>query len=152
MDSLARVEALAGHLLDFADVRRPPTPLSLIHAVADVRLLYVDWRYHHGLTHRRRGVFYIAVNANDVEDERRFTVFHELFHVIERVQPVFRLAAPAEWHGELLADHFALSILLNERWLPACLRACAGDMVAVGAECGASPALVRSALTRRPVR
>ena len=142
MDSVQRVEALAEHLLDFADVQRPPAPLSLVHAVANVRLLYVDWRYHQGYTFERDRVFYLAINRNDSDAERRFTVFHELFHVIERVQPSFLQAAPANWHGELLADHFALSILLSDRWFAACARACAGDVSALAAECGVSPAAV----------
>ncbi len=146
MDSLRRVEALADHLLDFAGVERPPAPLALVHAVADVRLLYVDWRYHHGYTYRRSGVFYIAVNGNDPDEERRFTVFHELFHVIERVQPAFRLAAPADWHGELLADHFALCIMLNDRWFAACARASNGDVDSLAAECRASAGAVRKKL------
>ena len=146
MDSVRRVEALAEHLLDFADVRRPPAPLALVHAVADVRLLYVDWRYHQGFTYRRDDVFYIVVNGNDAEGERRFTVFHELFHVIEQIQPVFRLAAPANWHGELLADHFAQSIVLNDRWFPAFVSACGDDPRALAAECGVSVAAVERKL------
>ena len=142
MDSVQRVQALAEHLLDFADVQRPPAPLSLVHAVADVRLLYVDWRYHQGFTYQRDQVFYVAINGNDCEAERRFTAFHELFHVIEHLQPAFIQIAPAHWHGELLADQFALSILFSDRWFAACAQACGGDVTAVAAECGASPSAV----------
>lgn len=149
MDSVQRVQALAEHLLDFGGVQRPPAPLALVHAVADVRLLYVDWRYHQGYIYERNHVFYVAINGNDSEAERRFTAFHELFHVIEHVQPAFRQLAPADWHGELLADHFALSILLSERWFGACVEACNGDVQAVAAECGVSPAAVLKKLAAR---
>jgi Zn-dependent peptidase ImmA (M78 family) len=142
VDSAQRVEALAEHLLDFADVQRPPAPLSLIHAVGDVRLLYVDWRYHQGYTFGCGPVFYIAVNSNDSAGERRFTVFHELFHVIERVQPAFYQAAAADWLSELLADHFALSILLSDRWFAAEARACGNDIGEMAAECGVSASAV----------
>jgi Zn-dependent peptidase ImmA (M78 family) len=142
VDSLQRVEALAEHLLDFGDVRRPPVPLSLIHAVADVRLVYVDWHYHQGYTYESGGVFYIAVNGNDPQGERRLTIFHELFHVIERIQPAFRLAAPSDWQAELLADHFALSVLLSDRWFPACARGCDNDVAALAAECGVTPSVI----------
>ena len=153
MDSLQRVEALAEHLLDFGDVRRPPAPLSLVHAVADVRLLYVDWRYHQGFTYRHGDAFYIAVNSNDPEDERRFTAFHELFHVIERVQPAFGLAAPSPWHDELLADHFALSVLLSDRWFAACARACGDDLLELADQCGVPAAAVtRKLAATRPGR
>jgi len=142
VDSLQRVEALAEHLLDFADVRRPPAPLSLVHAVADVRLVYVDWRYHQGYMHESSGVFYIAVNGNDPAEERRLTIFHELFHVIERVQPAFRMAAPSDWQAEILADHFALSLLLSDRWFPACARGCGDDVAALAAECGVTASAI----------
>ncbi len=149
MTSRQRVEALAGHLLDFAGVDRPPVPLALVHAVADVRIMYVDWRYHQGFTYAHRGAFYIAVNGNDSEAERRFTIFHELFHVIEHVQPAFRLLAPAGWQAELLADHFARSLLLSDRWFAGCARACGGDVNALAAECGVSPALVATKLASK---
>ena len=149
MDSAQRVQDLAEHLLDFAGVSRPPAPLALMHAVADVRLIYVDWRYHQGYTCQRDHVFYVAINRNDSEAERRFTAFHELYHVIERVQPAFRQLASADWLGELLADHFALSILLSERWFNSCARACDGDVQAVAAECGVSPAAVLKKLAVR---
>jgi Zn-dependent peptidase ImmA (M78 family) len=146
VDSLRRVESLADHLLEFADIRRPPVPLSLVYAVADVRLMYVDWRYHQGFIMQRNGVFYIAINGNDADGEQRFTVFHELFHVIERVQPAFHQAAVADWHAELLADHFAMSILLNDRWFAAYTRACDSDLGAVATDCGASVAAVERKL------
>lgn len=142
MDSLARVEALADHLLDFAGVTRPPAPLELVHAVADVRVYYVDWRYHHGFTYRRRGAYHIAINDNDPEPERRFTLFHELYHVIEHRQLAIRQLASADWHGELLADHFALSVLLNDRWFAGFVRAYGNDVEALAGECGVSPAAV----------
>ena len=142
MDSVRRVEALAEHLLDFAGVQRPPAPLALIHSVGDVRLLYADWRYHQGYMHQRGRVFYIVVNGNDCEGERRFTVFHELFHVIERVQPAFYQVAAADWHSELLADHFALSILLSDRWFATEARACGNDLGELAAECGVTSSAV----------
>jgi Zn-dependent peptidase ImmA (M78 family) len=147
MDSVRRVEALAEHLLDFAGVQRPPTPLSLIHAVGDVRLLYGDCRYHQGFLLQRGRVFYIVVNGNDCEGERRFTVFHELFHVIERVQPAFYQVATADWHSELLADHFALSILLSNRWFAAEARACDNDLGELASECGVTPSAVLQKLS-----
>lgn len=146
MDSLARVEALAEHLLDFAGVNRPPVPLDLVGAVADVRLVYVDWRYHQGYMRRVGKVFYIAINTNDTDAEQRFTVFHELFHVIERVQPAFRMAAPAAWHSELLADHFALSVLLSDRWFTLYARSCGNDLQQLASDCGVTPAAVNRKL------
>jgi Zn-dependent peptidase ImmA (M78 family) len=146
MNSVQRVEALAEHLLDFADVRRPPAPLSLVRAVADVQLFYTDWRTHQGYVLEDGSHFYVAVNGNDSDGERRFTVFHELYHVIERVQPSFRQAAPADWHGELLADHFALSILLSDRWFAPCARACGDDINALADACGVSAAAVSKKL------
>jgi Zn-dependent peptidase ImmA (M78 family) len=152
VDSLQRVQALAEHLLDFGDVRRPPAPLSLVHAVADVRLLYVDWLYHQGFAYRRGATYYIAVNSNDPEGEQRFTAFHELFHVIASIQPAFALGAPSAWHGDLLADHFALNVLLSDRWFAASARACGDDPAALAFECGVTPAMVARKLAANQAR
>jgi Zn-dependent peptidase ImmA (M78 family) len=60
------------------------------------------------------------ISGQDAEAVRRFSLFHEAFHVLahRKATPVFRnREATAGSFNELLADYFASCILMPKKWV-----------------------------------
>jgi len=117
------VEMLAQKYLKKGGVHCPPVPTGLLsladkqHAI-ETRLLPLK-AYHGAIWHLREG-WIIQLNDNDILATRRLTLFHEAFHILAhcKTAPVFRKRGSLQGSfNELLADHFAKSILMPREWV-----------------------------------
>jgi Zn-dependent peptidase ImmA (M78 family) len=93
-----------------------PTELALLadeqHPI-EVRL--VPLTAYHGAIWHLKGSWIIQLNENDAPATRRFTLFHEVFHILahRKATPVFRKGELKAGHfNELLAEQFASCILM----------------------------------------
>ena len=76
--------------------------------------------YCNGATWHLNDCWIIHLNANDPPATRRFTLFHEAFHVITQCNCCYSLKGRVnERHSfyELLAERFAASILMPREWV-----------------------------------
>ncbi|MDP2931880.1 MAG: ImmA/IrrE family metallo-endopeptidase [Chloroflexota bacterium] len=76
---------------------------------------------HHGAVWRLSDCWLIHLNSNDTSARQRFTLYHEIFHILAhgKAKPVFKKTACNQEgsFNELLADHFAAVMLLPEKWV-----------------------------------
>ena len=117
------VEMLALKHLNMANVYCPPVPAELVtlfdqqHPV-EVRQLRLS--VYHGAIWRQKDGWVIQLKDSDAPATRRFSLFHEAFHILahSRTSPVFRKrGSMVGSFNELVADHFALCILVPREWI-----------------------------------
>ena len=117
------VEMLAQEYLKRGGVSCPPVPTELVsladeqHAI-EARLLPL--KAYHGALWRQGGEWIIQLKDDDTSALRRFTFFHEAFHILAhcKTAPVFRKRGTTQGSfNELLADYFAACILMPEEWV-----------------------------------
>jgi len=118
-----RIEMLARRYLKQGNCHCPPVPTELIsladeqHPV-EVRLLPLK-AYHGAIWHLKEG-WLIQLNSNDAPAVRRFSLFHEAFHILahRKATPVFRKRESAIGSfNELVADYFASCVLMPKKWV-----------------------------------
>ncbi|TET17807.1 MAG: ImmA/IrrE family metallo-endopeptidase [Dehalococcoidia bacterium] len=117
------VEMLARRYLKRGRVRCPPVPTGLVSLFdeqypVEVRLLPL--KVYHGAIWHPKGVWIIQLKAGDTSAAKRFTLFHEAFHILAhcRTTPVFRKRGTIQGSfNELLADYFATCILMPREWV-----------------------------------
>jgi len=121
------VERLAGTYLKMGNVRCPPVSTGLVtlfdqqHTV-EVRQLPL--KAYHGAIWSQKDEWVIQVKDSDASATKRFTLFHEAFHILAhcRTTPVFRKRGSVVGSfNELLADYFACCMLMprelvKEKW------------------------------------
>lgn len=66
-----------------------------------------------GLAHWQNGMWCVALNGNEPMVRQRFSLAHELNHILEA--PYLRYAV--EDDAELVADHFAAALLMPRSWV-----------------------------------
>jgi hypothetical protein len=123
------VERLAKDYLAKTKVHCPPVSTELVsladeqHPV-EVRLLPL--KIYHGAVwylkgRCRKGRWIIQLNRNAPPARRRFSLFHEAFHILAHCRATTPLFRKREHEGisfnELLADYFAGSILMPREWV-----------------------------------
>ena len=117
------VEMLAQKYLIIGRVSCPPVPTELIlladeqHTI-EVRL--VPLKAHHGAIWRLREGWIIQLKGDAAAASKRFTLFHEAFHILahSKTTPVFRKkGVKVGSFNELLADYFAICILMPREWV-----------------------------------
>jgi len=117
------VEAMAQSFLIRGGVDCPPTPNELISLFDERRSLEVrliPMTNYHGAIWRLKDRWIVQLNEKDPPAVRRFSLFHEAFHILahRKTSPVFRKRG---YHGgsfnELLATYFSASILTPNKWL-----------------------------------
>lgn len=114
-------EIQAYRLLDLAGVWEQPVPTALIAELPRVEVRLDADLPVSGSTHWLNGRWRITVNASEPSQRQRFTLAHELKHVIDHrhrdllYQPNPVLTAEAQ--GEHAADHFAACLLMPRRWV-----------------------------------
>jgi len=117
------VEKLAQSVIKKRGVRCLPVPAAVVfladeHHPVEVRLIPLT--AHHGAIWQLQEGWIIQLNENDTPARRRFTLFHEAFHVLahRRGTPVFRRRdCKTGSFNELLADYFAACILMPREWV-----------------------------------
>ncbi|MCK4354453.1 MAG: ImmA/IrrE family metallo-endopeptidase [Dehalococcoidia bacterium] len=112
------VEMLAQKYIKRRKVYHPPVPTELV-SLADeqhpIEVRLVPLTAYHGAIWHLKGSWIIQLNENDAPATRRFTLFHEIFHILahRKATPVFRKGELKAGHfNELLAEQFAISILM----------------------------------------
>ena len=101
-----------------------PVPDNLITQAYDnlpIEVRQVPVRACHGAVWRLSDCWLVQLNSNDTPARQRFTLYHEIFHILAhcKATPVFnKVSYGAKGSfNELLADHFALTMLIPERWV-----------------------------------
>ena len=109
---------LAEQLRDGNWDRSLPVPDNLI--IKDgynfpIEIRYIPLKAHHGAIWRLEDCWLIHLNKNDASARKRFTLYHEVFHILAHGEcsPVFNKTPNGDINfNEVLADHFAANILL----------------------------------------
>jgi hypothetical protein len=115
----ALVFGLANSYLSTLDDSCLPIPNDLITHDFDgkpIEVRYIPLKAFHGSVWRLKDVWLIQLNSNDCSARQRFTLYHEIFHILahSRCNPVFK-KLDNDRKGrlsEMLADRFSTAILL----------------------------------------
>ncbi len=118
------VEMVSQKYLEKGRVHCPPVPTELI-SLADeqhpIEVHLLPLKVYHGAIWRLREGWIIQLNKNDTSARKRFTLFHEAFHILahcSNTTPVFRKRIGTRGSfNELLADGFAAYLLMPEEWV-----------------------------------
>ena len=111
------VEYTACCYLNRAEISCPPVPTNLAMLADEengVEVRLVPLKAYHGSLWRSQGKWIVQLNANDNTARRRFTLFHEVFHIRAHLKttPVFaKIGTGKASFGENLADYFAACVL-----------------------------------------
>jgi hypothetical protein len=107
-----------------AGIDRLPVPADLITHTEDnmpIEVRQIPLKAHHGAIWRLSDCWVVQLNSNDTEARQRFTLYHEIFHILAhgKATPVFKKtsSSPEGSFNELLADHFAGIVLMPEKWV-----------------------------------
>jgi hypothetical protein len=122
---LADVEELARDYLTVAGVSEPPVPSELIDifdASKKVEVRLVPLKALHGVVWQLGKGWIIQLNSRDPRRVRRYSLFHEAFHIACRITyPAFDKAEVRHTSfNEVLADHFATCLLMPKEWVEEC--------------------------------
>jgi hypothetical protein len=114
-------EVQAYRLLDLAGLREAPVPSSLIQELPRLAVRSNEDLPVSGSTHWLNGRWIITINGSEPPTRQRFTLAHELKHVIDhRHRDVLYAETPglpADIQGEYAADNFAACLLMPKRWV-----------------------------------
>ncbi|MBA7714200.1 hypothetical protein ES703_123217 [subsurface metagenome] len=117
------VEKMAKRYLKKGGVRCPPAPTELF-SLADnehpIEARLLPLKVYHGAIWRLKEGWVIQLKDDASSASRRFTLFHEAFHILAhcKATPVFRQRGTKEGSfNELLADYFATCILMPKEWV-----------------------------------
>ena len=101
-----------------AGIERLPVTADLITRAYDnlpIEVRQVPLKAYHGSIWRLRDCWLIQLNSNDTPARQRFTLYHEIFHVLAhcKATPVFKKTSCSREgsFNELLADHFSTAVL-----------------------------------------
>ena len=117
------VEMLAQQCLKKSRIRSPPVPTEIISLADDqypVEVRVVALKAYHGAIWHPKDGWVIQLKADDTSGTKKFTLFHEAFHILAhcRTTPVFRKRGVGRGSfNELLADYFAMCILMPQEWV-----------------------------------
>jgi hypothetical protein len=102
-----------------AGIDRLPVPTNLITQADDKRSIEVrkvPLKAYHGAVWKLSDCWMIHLNSNDTPARQRFTLYHEIFHILAhcKATPVFKKASCSRegTFNELLADHFSGILLV----------------------------------------
>jgi len=117
------VGKIAEQFLKKGGVHRPPVPNELVsladaHHPIEIRLVPLKV-YHSAIWHLREG-WIIQLSKDDELGRKRFSLFHEVFHILahSKTTPVFRKVGCTQGcFNELLADYFGGCILMPTEWV-----------------------------------
>jgi len=117
------VELLAQYYLQVGGVQCPPVPTALIGSIiqgSTAEVHHLPLKAYHGAIWRPKKEWIVQLKADDTLGMKRFTLFHEAFHILAhcRTTPVFtKRGAIRGSFNELLADYFATSLLMPRKWI-----------------------------------
>ncbi len=117
------IEMLAQECLEKGNVIRPPVPMALVSLFDKTHAIEVHplpLKSYHGAIWRLKDRWVIQLRDKDTLARRRYTLFHEAFHILAHREavPVFKKRDSQEGSfNELLADYFAFCILMPKKWV-----------------------------------
>ncbi len=119
---LAVVETLADDYLTRAKVSGPPVPSELVDIFDEsrkVEVRLVPLKALHGAIWLLGREWVIQLNGRDPQSVRRYSMFHEAFHIAHRMAyPAFNKSElRVTSFTEVLADHFATCFLMRKDWV-----------------------------------
>ena len=120
---LAAVETLAEDHLTGQGVHDPPVPSELISAFDESRKVEVrlvqSLKGLHGAVWLVGKEWVIQLNARESRCIRRYTMFHEAFHIVYRsALPAFnKVELTHRSFADVLANHFATCFLMPKEWV-----------------------------------
>lgn len=142
-------ERQAMRLLDLLGVQEPPVDVSLIAELPRVEVR-VEPNLHvggiSGFSQWSRGRWLIVVNRDDSQTRRRFTLSHELKHVLDHpfIKVIYSKLATNETERqrrtEQICDHFAACVLMPRNWVKRAWSSGVHDQAALAAMFGVSEA------------
>ena len=120
-ESLRVAELQANRLLSESRVTEPAVPESIIAGLPRVAVERVGRVPVSGSVRWSRGLWMIAINRHEPQVRQRFSLAHELKHVLDA--PFGDVLYP-EWRGmsshdraEQIANHFAACLLMPKAWV-----------------------------------
>jgi len=121
--SVELMERLAHRYLRGNGIHRPPVPnelVMLLDTKHDVEIRIIPLKSYHGAIWRVEDRWIIQLKNEDTPAMKRFTLFHEAFHILAycRGVPVFRQrGVETSSFNEGLADYFAICFLMPREWV-----------------------------------
>jgi hypothetical protein len=117
------IEFTAECCLQRAGVSYPPVLTDMAIPAdmkSDMEVRLVPLNAYHGSLWPSQGKWIVQLNANDSPIRKRFTLFHEIFHIKAHLNttPVFsKVGSLTGSFNEALADYFAACILAPPHWV-----------------------------------
>jgi hypothetical protein len=117
------VEKLAKKYLGKVGIAKPPVPPGIISVFDEeypIATQSIPLKSYHGALWFDGNQWIIFMNENDSKPMRKFTIFHECFHIIAQQQTKYAFSQgriPRGHFNELIADIFAQDILMPKEWV-----------------------------------
>jgi len=121
-DIFKMVESLSKIYLDLGGIQGPPVPTDLVSLIdrQDIEIRTLSLKACSGAVCYFDNKWIIYLNVKDPPASRRFSLFHEAFHVLahSNTTPTFKkIGSEGGAFNEYLADVFAGSILAPNEWI-----------------------------------
>ncbi len=117
------VERLAEEYIKRAVVHCPPVPAEVVSMIDEqhrIEIRQPSLKACHGCVWHVKDNWVIQLKSDDPSAAKRFTLFHEAFHILAhcRATPVFKKRdSKVGSFNELLANYFAACILMPRKWV-----------------------------------
>jgi IrrE N-terminal-like domain len=120
-EGLRVAELQANRLLEAAEIREPAVPDAVVTNLPRVTLERVGRIPVSGSVRWSKGLWVIALNRHEPRVRQRFSLAHELKHVLdapfgEALYPSWR-GLSADDRAEQVANHFAACLLMPKAWV-----------------------------------
>lgn len=120
-EGLRVAELQANRLLEAADLWEPPIPETVVTDLPRVSVERVGRIPVSGSVRWSKGIWVIALNRHEPHVRQRFSLAHELKHVLDApfgdtLYPGWR-GLTAEARAEQVANHFAACLLMPKAWV-----------------------------------
>jgi len=120
-NALRIAELQANRLLLLARITAPPVPYKLIALLPHLQVINGDDVPVSGSAHWNGHGWLIVLNARESIVQQRYSLAHELKHIIDHTTRAFLYTGMAgmnaQEQAEQAADYFAGCLLMPERWL-----------------------------------
>ena len=111
-------ERQANALLDWFAVTEAPTPFDMLDGMRRVQVVF-ETTPASGSTHWTNGAWLIALREDDAPARQRFSLFHELKHVIDHPMRSYLYPPERNWSTERkverVAEYFAACVLMPKQ-------------------------------------
>ncbi len=120
-EALSVAERQAFKLLDILDQHQPAVNVAAIAELSRIEVRVEPNLPVSGFSQWSRGRWLIGVNQDDAPVRRRFTLAHEMKHVLDHpfIDSLYpdRNGEPSEERAETICDYFAACLLMPRPWV-----------------------------------